>query len=186
VNRYRLSSEQSYVVVCTYAEGLLARLAHDLELRWEGLRGAAHAAPDVKGGFATLELPLSALRVAGVVSKGQVDRERLSEHEKAQILEKMHEEVFHVGVRGDGTVRIDATLEGSQAIVRIAPPNGPTVEARVRVTVQQSEKTARVAGAVSLSLARLGSSAIKGPMNAFRVKDSVDVSFELAFVPLPP
>jgi hypothetical protein len=185
VNPYRLSSEQSQLTVRTYAEGMLARLAHDLELRWGGLRGEARAAHGMESGSATLELPLSTLSVAGVVSKGQVEHERLTEHEKGQILGKVHEDVFHVGARSDGVVRIDAKFEGSHAIVRIATPNGSAVEERVRVTVQESEKTARITGAVTLSLVRLGASAIKGPMNAFRVKDSVDVSFELVFVPLP-
>jgi len=39
----------------------------------------------------------------------------------------------------------------------------------------------RVTGTFDVSLSAIGSDPVKGPMNAFRVKDSVEVLFELVF-----
>jgi len=44
---------------------------------------------------------------------------------------------------------------------------------------------ARVRGDLVVSLSALGSSTVKGPMNAFRVKDAVEISFDVVFVARP-
>ena len=181
---YRLDSELSHITVHTYAEGMLARLAHDLELRWEALRGTAQGDPERLEGSAELELPLKALTVTGILAKGQVDPGRLSERERGQIAEKMHEDVFHVASGAKPSVRVRAVLEGTHAAVRITMPGGTTLDARMPLAVANTPEGARVTGTLALSLSRLGASVIKGPMNAFRVKDSVEVHVALVFVSL--
>ncbi len=93
-------------------------------------------------------------------------------------------EVFHAGL--EAIVRVEAHLDGGSARVRVVPPNGRGVEIIVRPTVRALGDAVRATGTFELSLAAVGSDAIKGPMGAFRVKDRVRVSFDVVFAPAAP
>ena len=93
----------------------------------------------------------------------------------------MRREVFHA--RGkDDAVTIEASLEDGRARVRVIPPNGSTVERMIPLRpVSEADGAVRVSGSLDISLGAIGSDAVKGPMNAFRVKDRVEVIFALIF-----
>jgi hypothetical protein len=176
-----LDTARSTARIRTFAEGLLARLAHDLELSCGELSGSV--TPEGQGGTATIEAPLRAFAVAGIVGKdGRVDERGLSPTERRDVIAKMQHEVFHAST--DGIVRIEAKLDGeaTSARVRVVPPNGKTVELSVRADIRREGDTVQAKGSFDVSLSAIGSDVVKGPMNAFRVKDKVNVSFDVVFV----
>lgn len=176
---YVLSPGSSRVRVQTHAEGLLARLAHDLELRCDALSGTATR--DGDKGSAQIETTVGALSVAGILHGDDVDGEGLSPGDQRTILEKMRKEVFHAGT--DGKVKVEATLDGSAARLKLRLPNGRAYEASTRAEVRGEGAALRASGSFAVSLAAIGSDAVKGPMGAFRVKDEVRVLFDLLFQP---
>lgn len=186
VSNLVLDAARSRVTVHTFAEGLLARLAHDLEIVCGGLEGSAAtagSADDVATkGSARVEAPLRAMAVGGVLGKGGgVDERALSPNERRDILAKMQSDVFHAG--NDAVVRVETHVDGAAARVRVIPPNGKAVETVVRPEVRADGAGIRATGSFELSLAAIGSEVVKGPMGAFRVKDRVRVSFDVVFVP---
>lgn len=171
---FTLDPKRSSVRLRTFAEGLFSRLAHDLELRCGGLSGTA---ADERS--ATIVVPVLGITVAGTLKNDEVDATGLSPSDQADCLSKMRREVFHV--RGsEDAVRVEAALDR----VRVIPPNGKTVERKVAlVPKKQDDGALRVQGTIALSLREIGSDPVKGPMNAFRVKDDVEVLFDVVFQP---
>ena len=181
-----LDASRSRVRIQTFAEGLLSRLAHDLELLCGELSGTAtiSSAGGKTTGTARIEAPLRGVVVAGVLGKdGRVDPRALSANEQRDILEKMQHDVFHAGP--DAVVRVEAQHDGASARIRIHPPNGKAVETVVRPDVDLQGDAVHAKGAFELSLAAMGSDAVKGPMGAFRVKDRVKVLFDVWFARAP-
>lgn len=169
----------SRVRIHTFAEGLLSRLAHDLEI--EAVVTGTARRDDGDGGTAILHVPLGKMKVVGVLKSGRVDTSVLSESDRQDIVAKMLADVFHA--RAADEVRIDATLEGKSAALRLSVPSGKVVELRVTVEPIEQGGTLRVTGTTSLRLGALGSNAIKGPMGAFRVKDEIAVHWDLVLQP---
>jgi hypothetical protein len=167
-----LDAQKSTIRIQTFAEGLFARLAHDIELTCRSISGTA------SGRTATIEIPLSGIEVAGVLKDGRVDEQILSASDRRDILDKMRRDVFHAGA--DARVRVEATLdEKGTARVKIVPPSGKSIDVTSRPDVEGT----RVRGSVEISLSAIGSDVVKGPMNAFRVKDVVVVRFDVLFQP---
>jgi hypothetical protein len=186
VTELLLDAAASRVRIQTFAEGLLARLAHDLELGCSGLTGTAIRVGEdgTSTGSARIEAPLRDLSVLGVLGKdGRVDERALTPSERREIVAKMYNDVFHA--RPDASVRIEATLEGGRARVRLVPPHGPAVETSIEPQLRTDGRFLRVSGTFDLALSSIGSDAIKGPMGAFRVKDRVRVVFDVAFAAAP-
>ncbi len=178
-----LDAARSRVRIHTFAEGLFARLAHDLELACEGLVGTASRTADGTG-TARVQVTVRDVAVAGVIGKdGRLDERVLSASDRREIAAKMQQDVFHAGP--DAVVRIEATLEGARARVRFYPPNGKGVEVTVEPELTSDGAELRAQGAFEISLASIGSSVIKAPMGAFRVKDHVRVTFDMLFAPAP-
>jgi hypothetical protein len=182
VAKLTLDSEQTRVRVRTFAEGLFAKLAHDLELECRGITGSAEQTADRKG-TASLEVPIGRIEVSGTLKDGRLDPRGLSAEGRQDCLGKMRADVFHLGARADGVVRVEALLDGAKARVRVVLPNGRSVERSIDVRFEATAGTLRASGALQLSLNALGSATVKGPMNAFRVKDTVEVLFEAVFQP---
>ncbi len=174
-----LDPAKSRIRLHTFAEGLLARLAHDLELECRGISGTAERA-EGDSGSATLEAPIGGIEVNGTLEKGRVDPRGLSASDRSDVLGKMKRDVFHVE---EGVVRVEAKLEAGRASVRVVPPRGRAVEQSVSVRVELDGGATRVSGMLPLSLSAIGSDTVKGPMNAFRVKDTIEVHFDVVFVP---
>jgi hypothetical protein len=170
-----LDNAKSTVKIHTFAEGLFARLAHDIELVCTKISGTA----DAEKASATLEVAIEGIEVVGVLEDGRVDERKLSAKDKSDIVEKMKKEVFHAS----GVVRVEATLDGTSARVRVVPPKGRTVERNVSIEKRDEDGGVRVKGKVPLSLSAIGSDPVKGPMNAFRVKDEVHVLFDVVLMP---
>lgn len=181
-----LDPSRSRVRIQTFAEGLFARLAHDLELLCNEVSGTAltNAETTPGGGkttgTASVEAPLRGMVVAGVLGKdGRVDPRGLSPSEQRDALAKMQQDVFHAGP--DAVVRIEAHHDGDGARIRLVPPAGKAVESVVRPEVQVDAGAVHARGSFEVSLAAIGSDVVKGPMGAFRVKDRVKVIFDVVF-----
>lgn len=172
-----LDPDRSRVRIHTYAEGLLARLAHDLELVCGDLTGSGSRTAD--GGTARVEARLGAMTIAGTLHDDRVNESGLSPSDKHDALEKMKKEVFHAGA--DARVVVEAALERGTARVKLTPPNGRIFEATAKVDVEGEGDGARAKGSFDVSLAKIGSDPVKGPMGAFRIKDRVVVLFDLVF-----
>jgi len=181
VTNLALDDRGSRLRIHTYAEGLLARLAHDLALEHAALRGTCTRSGAAEG-TAELEVPLSGFVVLGVLHGERLDESALSAGERRDILEKMRHDVFHAGA--DAVVRARAELSSGTPKVTLTLPGGRAVTASVRPTLSEEEGGAvRARGAADLSLAALGATPVKGPLGAFKVKDRIEVRFDLVFRP---
>lgn len=178
-----LDPAKSRVRIRTFAEGLFAKLAHDLELTCTKLEGrASRNDGSLTIGTATVDVPVGGIEVAGILKGDTVDAKGLSQSERGDCLAKMRKEVFQSGE--SAMVRVHVVLDGGSARVKIVPPNGRSIERTARPTVtDDGDGRLRVKGAVDVSLASIGSATVKGPMNAFRVKDRVEILFEVVFYP---
>lgn len=144
------------------------------------LSGTASRGAEASTGTASIEAPLGGILVSGVLGKdGRVDEHGLSSSEKDDAVTKMRHDVFHA--RQGGVVRVEVQVDGSSARLRVAPPNGQSVEVVVHPELRADGEALRATGSFELSLAALGSDVIKGPMSAFRVRDKVKVLFDVVF-----
>jgi hypothetical protein len=168
---FTLDPKQSRIRIRTFAEGLFSRLAHDLELI---CRDVAGAASDDRS--CNLTIPVRAIDVVGTLKHGKVDTGALSPSDREDILGKMRREVFH----GADAITIEASVER----VKVISPKGKTLEKAVSLKPEKRDDgSLRVEGQLDISLNAIGSDPVKGPMNAFRVKDVVEVHFDLVFQP---
>jgi hypothetical protein len=162
---------ESTFVVRTRAKGLLARLAHDLELRAARFEGTVALAEDASWS-AELRFPVNELKVAGTLRGDVVDTAVLSGSDRAEIERRVREDVLpvalvEVGVRG-------SSRESGEAVVRVGPK-----EQRVRFTMKSAGERDAIEGRLTLSLAALGVGEIKGPLGAFKVSDAIEVLFRV-------
>ncbi len=164
-----LDAAKSSFLVHTFAQGLLARLAHDLELTAGGLTGTL---VEGAGLHVTLRAPVDGLRVAGAVKKGRVDLTVLSASDRVDIDRKVRAEVF----AGRSELSIEGWLEAGRA--RVAVTCGA---ARLEVPATVTLAADVLSGRCELSLRALGLHAIEGPLGAFRIADRVEVVFRAAF-----
>ncbi len=167
----------------TFAEGLFSRLAHDLELTCTRPTGHADVDRDASTATISIDVPLDRLEVRGTVRKdGSVDVDGLTASDRRDVLAKMKSDVFHAS---GGVITINAKLESDgKARVTVTPPNGNALDKTITPQSLKLEESACTAsGKVDVSLHALGSDTVKGPMNAFRVKDGVEVHFNVTFVP---
>lgn len=178
MQRLLVDGSAATVTLRTRAEGLLARLAHDLELTGTGLVGEATL--DGDAWTADLSVPVASIAVVGVVHGEELDRAKLSASDRAQIEQKMREDVFFGGAAIVTVAAHGASLAGGEATVTIASRSQ-----RVPITLSAAplvDGAARVTGRFTLSLDRLGVRPIKGPLGAFRVKDAVEVLFTIPLI----
>lgn len=168
-----MDGSQLGVTVRTRATGLLARLAHDLEL---AAPCASVKLEREEGGWNTeAHFAVRDLRVVGAVHRGVVDRSVLSASDKEEIERKIRREVL----RGDEVV-VQASGDGlAEACLQVKAPAG---RQSLRTTLRAESADGRVhcvAGRCELSLVMLGVAEIKGPLGAFRVHDEVEVIFRM-------
>ncbi|MDC0746215.1 hypothetical protein [Polyangium mundeleinium] len=167
----------SKLLVHTRASGMLARLAHDLELAASAFSGRATL--EGEGFSAELVVPVAALQVVGTLHGERVDTSALSTSDRSDIERKIRDEVFpgtkEVRVRAKGTSRERAEVTVEVSSGRISLP------VSLRVT-EEADRT-RVSGRAELSMKRLGLREVKGPLGAFRVRDDVEVLFDVILRP---
>jgi hypothetical protein len=161
-----LDPARSSIRIRIFAEGLFARLAHDLELACDSLDGG------VDGDTARVAFAIEDILVAGTISRGRVDPEGLSPGERRDCLAKMRADVFHAE---KGMIEVVASRARTG---HIRLPNGRRVD--LALTELHVDGT-RARGSAAISLRALGSDVVKGPMNAFRIKDRIEVTFDLQF-----
>jgi len=175
----------SEITIETKAVGMLAKLAHDLSIAARGAT-ATFAAADGKL-TVTLRAPVRQLEVRGVKKGSSVDTGVLSASDRAEIERRMREEVLpaaevvatlvcdegRAALADDGrrTVPVSGTVEVGRGRARV------TSEATLVVTAER----ATAEGRLVLDLPALGITPPKGPLGAFKLRDTVDVVFRLVF-----
>jgi phosphotransferase system HPr-like phosphotransfer protein len=170
----RLDPDASRVVIHTRAEGLMARLAHDLELRAEGFEGQLHVEEDGQTWSGALRFPVAGLRVVGARKGEHVDEGALSATDRKQIHDKIQSEIL---AGREVLVRVNGKALGQgQGVVRI-----PRGQHRLHFELERDEEAKQVSGEVKLSLERLGIAPIRGPLGAFRVADEISIHFRLVW-----
>lgn len=165
----------SSISLRTRAEGLLARVAHDLEIAAPVFRGKVTL--DGEAWTAEIGVAVASLRVVGVIHGSELDRVALSSSDRAQIEQKMRQDVFFGGVREVTAEARGSSHAGGEATIAIG-----TRSQRVPVTLTVEAPPGgnlKATGQLTLSLSKLGVKPIKGPLGAFRVKDAVEVLFTI-------
>lgn len=170
---YEIDVASSRIRVHTQATGLLARLAHDLELEASGFEPELTADGDAWS--AELRFSPARLRVVGVRRGERVDETVLSAKDKDDIRQLMDERVF------SGVSAVVVRAEGAQrgrgsATVQLHKQQ--TVSVRHAVS-QRDDESWLVEGRCSLSLRALGAKEVKGPLGAFKVHDGIDVLYSV-------
>jgi polyisoprenoid-binding protein YceI len=87
------------ILVFTFKDGLLARLAHDLQIRCDRFEISR------EGNAITGRFTLSSLRVDGAVERGRVADGVLSASDRKKIEATMHDDVLDVARFGEATFR---------------------------------------------------------------------------------
>ncbi len=182
-----LACKTGCITVRTFAEGMLARLAHDLELEWRVADGTATI--EAAQVTARLRIAADAVTVVGVRKNGALDRDVLSTGERADIKKKL---LSSIGAdRQDAVIRAEITIEGARtsdravmaplpAKVLVELPCGrATATADVHITT--SDGVTHATGTLNLSLRALDIPEIKGPLGAFRLKDKIELAFKAEF-----
>lgn len=167
----------STITIRTRAKGMLARLAHDLEIDASSFDGEVEL--DGDAWKASLSFDVKSLRVVGALKGDRVDRTALSASDKAEIEKKINNDVLPVdrvavSMSGNSRSRGDVTVTAARGEQKLSVPIG--VEER-------PDGQLVVSGELQLSLKRLGVKEIKGPLGAFKVDDSVAVAFFVALSP---
>ncbi|WP_437639109.1 hypothetical protein [Sorangium sp. So ce854] len=178
MSELHLDPAASRLTIRTRAVGMLARLAHDLEIAASELRGVARL--DGDAWTAELSVPAAGLRVAGVLRGERVDPDALSAGDRRDIERRIRDEVLQgtavVEVRASGAAR-----DRADARVQIASGSA-ALTARLAAR-ERGERAIGVAGGCQLSLTALGVREVKGPLGAFKVRDEVEILFDLTLRP---
>jgi hypothetical protein len=167
---HRLDRSRSRIAIRTEAVGLFSAVAHDLEIEARDLGGEANVDGDDAKGW--IECPIRALHVVGVVKRGRVESNVLSAGDVADIERRIRREVLPVEA-----IRV----EGDAKRLTV---HGPHAQQFVAWRADRREENGAVifAGEIGLSLSTLGIPEVKGPLGAFKVADTVRVSYRVAFV----
>jgi hypothetical protein len=170
-----LDAPRSRLAVRTRAVGMLARLAHDLEIVATRLDARAELDGDAFRG--ELTFPVDGLEIAGVLKGDRVDPNVLSTSDRAEILKRMRADAFRgapaVEVRASGTSR-----ERAEIVITVG---GRSANATVALDTREDGDAIAARGTAKLSLKSLGAREIKAPLGAFSVKDDLEVAFDLRF-----
>lgn len=160
----KIDPDRSRVVVSVRAEGMLARLAHDIRLEARDVEGE-RTADEIRARF-----PVGSLRVLESSRHGK-DAYAPPKPDDARDIEHR---VRTVALAGGDTVEVVGTREQ----VEVIAPRGAQRVRPDHLVVQD----ARVRGSCALSLSALGTGKIDVPLGAVRVADEVIVDFDIALV----
>jgi hypothetical protein len=183
--RMTVDPARSSLRVETRAKGLLAKLAHDLSIDGAGPTGTCVIE---EGRFALdLELPVAALKVAGVRKGGRVDGSVLSRSDVDDIQRRLRGEVL----AGNASVTLHAkgaAPEGDRATVRaelVVSAGRGRQHLRADVTVRREGDRTIATGVATVSLDALDIAPVKAPLGAFRVDDAIEVHAHLELSTVP-
>lgn len=156
------------ITLSTYKDGVLSRVAHDLDLRVARFRVVLLA------DRAELRVEPDSLEVIGAREHGLVTPP--SERDRRQIERTIREEVLEVGrypeLSGEGTVRVDADrveVDGSLTLHGRTRPCGFTLR----------RGGGRLKGEVELSPSAYGIRPYQALLGAIRLQDRVTVHLDL-------
>lgn len=172
-SRFTLDEEVSSLLVETRATGMLARLAHDLQLRARGLSGTVD-----KDEKRTTKVELRGLTVVGVRKNHSVDERTLSPADKDTIEERVRKELF-----ASKPLLASATLDRTRCTVELTLGGSVKVRRTFELELRPEGDRWWSRGGFTVSLAELRVGPILGPLGAFRVDDSVEVRVELRWSP---
>ncbi|AKT41902.1 hypothetical protein [Chondromyces crocatus] len=173
-----LDPAASRLTLRTRAAGMLARLAHDLELEAKHLRGHARVEGDTW--TAELQIPVESLSVAGTLRGERLDPSALSASDRGEIERRVRDEVL----RGTQEVKIQASgRTRTRAEVRIVLQGAETRLSAALDTREGPGGALTVSGSCRLSLRDLKIAEIKGPLGAFKIRDDVEVRFDITLRP---
>jgi hypothetical protein len=175
---FQIDKGASKLVLRTRKEGLLARLAHDLEITAGEFAGSASV--DGDAWTAEIAIPVSSLRVAGALRGDSLDTNTLSPKDRADIERKIREEVLSAGPEVRARAAGSAPDRG-EATVSIGSSS-----ARVHVSHAKTEPSGAgfsVTGRAEVSLRALNIREVKGPLNAFRLRDTIEVLYTIVILP---
>ncbi|GAC1393812.1 MAG: hypothetical protein NVSMB47_01770 [Polyangiales bacterium] len=174
-DRFVLDPQRSRVRVRTFAKGLFAVLAHDLELDAAPTGAVVH---DGGVSTATIEIRADAIHVVGVVRRGRVHTDVLSAKDVQEIERKLRDEVFAPSTAL--SIVATGTREAPQVSFEMPPPGrGTTPGARV-VEVRAGE-VLEVRAKGTVSMRALGLPVVRAPLNAFVVEDELAIDAVLVF-----
>jgi hypothetical protein len=162
---------RSTLEVRTYAEGALSRLAHDLSLRVTGVTGAGEVGETAAADF---RIPISSLRVHGLLHGDSVDTSAPTGLERTEIEKRIHRDVFS----GSEELHVHIEIAGGQARGSVRWEGGGGALA-FPARVDEAAGIWRCAGRAMISLASLGVKPIYGPLRAFRVSDRIEVRWSI-------
>ncbi|WP_437817944.1 hypothetical protein [Sorangium sp. So ce1078] len=178
MSELHLDPAASRLTIRTRAVGMLARLAHDLEITASELRGRARL--DGDAWTAELEVRVASLCVAGVLRGDRLDPDALSAGDRRDIERRLQGEVL----RGTEVVEVRASgVARDRADVRVQLASGSAALVARLSSRDRGEGLIGVTGGCQLSLAGLGVREVKGPLGAFKVRDEIEVLFDLTLRP---
>ncbi len=177
---YNLTQNSGKLFVYTFKEGFLSAVAHDLLIEATNFRATLNVpAGGLNSASVEAEIQTNSLKVICAMKDGQRQYDTLKEKDKADIEEAIFKDVLHPtkyptinfrstniqGKDGIHTVKGELTLHG------IALP--------IEFNVQTSTGT-DLKGRVSLSQKDYGIKPYKALLGTLKVKNEVDVAFDLS------
>lgn len=162
---YTVDPERSIITLKTRAKGLLSALAHDLELRATVARGTATREGERWEG--ELFIAPSSIKVVGAIKSGKTSP--LSKIEVDMCEKRIVTEVF------EGVREIVVKAHGTIADPKIDVTAKRTAAAKLKISLEGEV----LRGRGSVSIQALGLPEVKAPLNAFTVRDEVDVEADL-------
>lgn len=170
----------SRLALRTRAKGMLARLAHDLEIVSTEVTGRVRAGEGAWSG--ELCVPVASLRVAGTLHGDRLDPGALSASDRQEIERRTRGDVL--GAERELVVELAGpTRERGEAILVIA--GGPRTRVPLTLRARDLDGGAvSVIGRAELSLKAQGVAEIRAPLGAFKVSDTVEVLVELELWPV--
>ena len=161
---------EGQLFVFTYKEGLLSKVAHDLQI--EATRFHIEMGPDQ----VNAQIDIAGLRVLGVIRKGQLYPNELRQKDKAEIERNMHHRVLqgrtypHIHFVGNTTKAIDSiSVDGRLSISNQEQPLSLTLQ----------KEGSKWNGHLELVPSRWGIKPFRALMGAIRLQDRVGVTFSL-------
>ncbi|MCA9693050.1 MAG: YceI family protein [Nannocystaceae bacterium] len=162
--------------VFTFKDGLLARLAHDLQLTLGRFR-IARDGDAVTGTFWP-----ETLMVDGAVKRGAIDHGALSESDRAKILESMRADVLHTRAHPEISFQGQLAVDGATCKVRGALTLvGQTKPVEARLALAGG----RIRGEIELVPSRWGIRPFKALAGAIKMQDRVLVTIDAPWEPGP-
>ena len=177
-----LDSKASTLVIHTRAKGMLARLAHDLEIAATHVEGNASLDGETFTGELTIES--SSLEVTGVLRAGRdaslrpsVDRGVLSASARAELARRMRED----GLRGASTVHVAASGTKARADL-VDTASGRDARTSTPLDVGEERRASPRPRAGPALAPRPRRARDQRALGAFVVSDEIEVWLDAAFI----